>query len=226
MAHIGIPTTHGITLQATAKALTCDRTRSVETSKVPSTSGEYALFRAKKTMKTEVSITGVGPAALASVTSASGVTAATLKLIKSEQGETVTGDGNATFSSTYAGHEAFADSGSTSSSAGAEPDIDTICEITSVTYSDVQTVKKSFEVTDKVITHSDGTPGTRATILRKGDISIDFAGDIPSGVALGSDGLNGAGMTGRIIVGRLTDTQKADDWNGGSAAAEVCALAA
>lgn len=226
MAHIGIPSMHGITLQATAKALSTDRTRTIETSKVPSVTGEYALFRAKKTMKTEVTISGVGPAALASVTSASGVTAATLKLIKSQQGETVSGDGNPTFTNNYAGHEAFADSGSTSSAAGTEPDIDTICEITSVTYSDCQTTSKSFDVTDKVITTSAGIPGTRATILRKGDLSIDFAGDIPSGVALGSDGMQAAGMAGRLIVTRLQDTQKADDWNGGSAAAEVCDLAA
>ena len=225
-AHIGIPSMFGITLQADAKPLSTDRSRTIETSKVPSITGEYSLFRAKKTMKVDLTISGVGPAALASVTSASGVTASTLKLLKSQQGETVTGDGNPTFTNNYAGHEAFSDSGDVSIEAGAEPDIDTICEITSVTYSDCQTTSKSFEVSDKVITQANGTPGTRATILRKGDLSIDFAGDIPSGVALGSDGMQAAGMAGRLIVTRLQDTQKADDWNGGSAAAEICAVAA
>jgi hypothetical protein len=224
MAFIGIDTLYSITLQATARALEVVKTQTVETVKKPSVAGEWTFFKAKKSAKVEIVISGIGPAALDSVTAATPAFG-DKKLIKSQQGETVTGDGNATFTNTYAYHEAFDDAGGVASAGGDEPDIDTLCEIVGVTYADAQTLTRSFEVTDKLITRADGTPGARATLGRVGMVSMDFAGDIPSGVALGSDGVNAAGMAGRLIVGTLVERQQASEFNGGNLSAEVCALA-
>jgi hypothetical protein len=212
--HIGITSTHSITLPSGAIAQDVRRTKTVAPSEVIGTSGEYENVKPLKQMKVDVVITGVGPAPLSSVTSGNVAPPSTMKALNAEQGEKSTGDNRATFTLNSTAMESFSDSAGSPAAAGAgDPDEDTL-GIVSITLALAETLSVRREVKDVNVPATNGTPGARGTCCLKNTISVRGRGDIPASLTMGSDGIAVAGLSdGVTLVGKLEEGQKADDIN-------------
>lgn len=203
---IGVTSTYGITLATGAIAQKVDRTRSLEPSEVVGVDGEVSLVKPLALMKTEVSISGIGLAPIASVAVGTVATPADIEIISAEQGES--NNGRATFSLKASG-TAVIPSASTGGSAGsAVPDEHTI-NIVGVSYSLTQDCRVSAEVSDMIIQATDGTVGFRAKYAKRFSFSANGKGDIPSNVGIGAVGAKHFSISGgATITTSLTDTQE------------------
>ncbi len=209
-AHLNLNTTFGVTLPSGAIAESAERMQTVEAIEVTGTSGEIVKALPAKTFKSDVTISGKGPAGLDLVTTGTISDPSTMTITSAESGET--NKATSTFTIKASAHEAFTD-GEGSGSAGDEPDIDTV-EIVSVTYAVVESVKRTRDVKDMVLIGSDGTPAARGKVTRTGTFDIIGRGDIPGGIALGTAGAALASFTGVVLATSLKESEKAGDWNG------------
>jgi hypothetical protein len=214
-AHLGIETTHGITLDTEAVAQSVRRRQSVEVSTVIGVTGEYVLAKPLKTKRVEVTIQGVGKGDRSAV--AAGVVAdpATLSQISVEQTEI--NNGRASFTITAAGVAAFTDPATANGSASAASITKGTIEILSVEYALTESLTVTSQVEDKVATDSDGTPGYRAKHARMSNFSLRGKGDLPTGIDLGTGGAAVKGLNGGVlIVAELEEEEQASEINGWS----------
>jgi hypothetical protein len=214
-AHIGIETTHGITLDTEAVAQSVRRRESVEVSSVIGVSGEYVLAKPLKTKRVEVTIQGVGNGDRSVVAVGEVATPADLSAISVEQTEI--NNGRASFTLTAAGVSSFTDpAAANGSAAGASITKGTI-EILSVSYALSESLSVTSQVEDKVATATDGTPGFRAKHAKMGNFSVRGKGDLPAGLALGTGGAAVKGLNGGVlIVTELEEEEQASEINGWS----------
>jgi hypothetical protein len=212
---VGIATKYGITLPTSAKAQRVQRVRTIQWSEVPGEDGEALLAKGHKTMRTEVTISGLGVATLGNVTVGAVGTPADLTELRSENGEM--NDGRGTFTLTASGVASFTDGSNTGGTAGAgSPDASTV-EVLSVSYSLTKDCKVSVEVDEAVELTPAGIPGFRARYNKRFSFSASGKGDVPSNVGPGSGGATHANITGGVtIVPSTTDTQEARAVNGWS----------
>lgn len=218
--HKGITSAY-FALAAGAIAQSVQRTRSVEISEVPGADGEYAKASPLRQMKTEVSISGVGPANLGGIAAGNVDPTSTLKLVSIEQGEKSSGDNRATFSLQAVGYTAFDESAvGTPDDAGAgDPDEDTL-GIVAVTLALSETFSQRREIKDLIAPATDGSPGARAMCGIKNTFSVRGKGDVPASLTLGFDGIEVAGIaTGKTIVRQIMDDEKSQEINGWGAEA-------
>lgn len=226
--HIGITSTHGITLQAGAIANAVDKSSKVGVSEVTGVAGETVKTDSLRINQVDITISGVGPALLSGVTSADVTVPSTLKLLRAQQDEKSTGDLRAMFSRTYTGMVAFDESaaGEDEGAGEAEPDADTL-GIVSATFTLLESLSKTSEVKDVNVPATNGAPGARATCLKKNTASVRGRGDLPANITLGLSGMAVYGLSGgKTHVTQLDEGQKADDINSFGAQASHYPLAA
>jgi hypothetical protein len=212
---IGIASTYGITLGANAKPQRVQRVRSVAYSEVPGVTGEAALVKGHKMMRTEVTISGIGNTALSGVAIGAIATPADLKQLRAENGEVNDNRGN--FSFTAAGVASFTDGTYDGGDAGAgSPTVATV-EVVSVGYSLTKECKVTVEMDEAIELTPAGIPGYREGFNRRFSFSASGKGDVPADVGPGSSGAKHAGVTGGVtVVPSVTDTQEVRAVNGWS----------
>lgn len=213
--HVGITSTYSVTVPAGGIAQEVSRTRSVELSKVAGTDGEWAKVSALKQLKTDVQVSGVGPANLGAVSAGNVVAPSTMKVLSVQQGEKSSGDNRATFVISATGMSSFDPSteGTPAAAGDGEPDEDTL-GIVGITLALSETFNATSEVKDLNVPATDGTPGARATVGLESSFSGRGAGDIPASLSLGLAGIEPAGFgAGLTIVRSINDVQKAQEIN-------------
>lgn len=205
---IGISSTYDVTLASGAIAQKVDRTRSLEPSEVVGVDGEVTLIKALALMKTEVSISGIGLAPIASVAVGTVATPADIEIISAEQGEV--NNGRATFSLKASGTAAIPSASTGGTAGSAVPDEHTI-NIVGVSYSLTQDCRVSVEVVDLIVQATDGTVGFRAKFSKKFSFSANGKGDIPANVGIGAVGAKHFSVSGgATMTTSLTDSQVMD----------------
>lgn len=218
-AHLNITSTiateYGITIPSGTQVDDASKTSSVEVSEVLSTAAAAIIYADPlKTVKVETQVSGDGPFGL-SLSAGSIGTPSTLTLIGVDLGENV--NGRCSFTARAAGHAAFVDPAETPDEVGAEPTIASLT-VTSVTYSIVESVRRTSSLEDKVLTGTDGGPAARATVTPRRTYEIVGRGDKPAGLVLGTGGAEFVGATtGKVITLSLMEGEKRGDWNRHSA---------
>jgi len=218
-AFFGIDSTYGITVPAGATVQTVDHEQSAEISELQGEDGEIKKASTTHVKKVTVDINLVGTAGIDTVVPGNVASPSSLEIISVEQGERVNNRPTAMIKA--AGYEGIDDGSGSGSGAGAgSPDEDTL-EVVSVDYALAQDVKISPSVMDEMIPGVDGHPALRQKVKLVNTLDFSFAGDIPSGVALGTGGAGAAGLTGgKLIVQSLKEKQEAGKFNSGSASAK------
>lgn len=206
-----IATTYGVTLSTGARADDAQKTSRVELSEIlESATGEIGLLDPVNRVDVECTVSGEGPVGL-SITPGTVANAATLTVISAELTESP--NGRPAFSARATSATSFTDPAATVGEVGAEPTIADL-EITSVTYSVAESVRRSVEVADMILNGTDGTPAYRATVTQRRPFSISGRGDLPAGVALGSGGAAFVGgNSGKVVCSSLMTGEKRADWN-------------
>lgn len=215
-AHIGVTSHYGITLPDGAECVAISKTSTVEISELMDCEGEFVKADALHHKKVEVAFSFVGAPMHDSVAVGDVALPATMTITKSDATES--NAGRVSCSITAAGHESFTDAGTGASPGEGEagPDEDTL-NLVSCTLALAESVQVTKEVQDKVLIGYDGAPAARATHSAKNSFAVKFKGDIPAGVVLGLSGVGVYGLTGgKLIVSKLMEEQKNDDFNGGS----------
>ncbi len=218
-AHLGITSTiasvYGVTLAEGSVADDCQKTTTVEVSEVISAAvGDIIHADPVHMAMVEATVSGDGPHSL-TLTSGTVATPATLTKISVELTEPV--NGRCQFSVRASGAIDFADGEGDVGEVGAEPTLAAL-KPTSVTYSIVESVRRSSTLEDKVLVGTDGQPAARGTITPRRPFTIAGRGDKPAGVLLGSGGAEFVGATtGKVVVASLMEGEKRADWNRWSA---------
>lgn len=211
-AHLNIDTTYGVTVPTNSEAESATRTQTVEINELlDSATAEIVSLKPVNVVNIEVVVEGEGPAGL---TGTAGVISdpSTVSVISVEVSEAP--NARCRFSIRATAADGFTDPGAAEESVGAEPTVADL-EITSVTYSIAESVRRSNTLEDKVLIGSDGTPAARETHTRRKPFSINGRGDLPAGVALGTGGAKFTGAaTGVTVAGVLREFERRADWNG------------
>ena len=215
MAQVGISTLYGISLASGAVAQKVERTQSVGFSEVPAqATGETALVKPLKTLKTEVTITGAGPGSLSAVVIGEVDAPADIAVLRVEMSEV--NDGRVSFTISGAGHSTLGSASSGGSAGAGSPTVATI-EVLSVAYSLTKDCRVQVEIDEALELVPAGTPGFRALYNRRLSFSGSGQGDIPANVGVGAVGSKHASITGgATITTSLTDTQETRAVNGWS----------
>ena len=210
--HINVLTTYGVTIPAGSEAETATRTKTVEINELlADTTAEVTKAAPVNMQNIEVQVDGDGPFSLALTPGAVG-TVSTVTILSVEVSEAP--NQRCRFSVRAAAVNSFSDPGTAEASVGAEPTV-TDLEITSVTYSVAESVRRTASLEDKVLMGTDGTPAFRATCTERVAFDIAGRGDLPAGPALGTGGAEFYGAaTGVTIVGTLRESERRADWNG------------
>lgn len=215
MAQIGISTLYSVALASGAIASKVERTRSCGLSEVPAqATGETALVKPLKTMKTEITINGTGPGDLTDVAVGEIGTPTDAGVVRVEMGEV--NDGRVSFTINSVAHGAMP-SASTGGDAGAgSPTVATI-EVLSVAYSLTKECRVSAEIDEALELTPAGIPGFRALYNKRINFSSSGKGDIPANVGIGATGSKHASITGGAsVTTSLNDTQESRATNGWS----------
>jgi hypothetical protein len=210
--HINVLTTYGVTIPTGSEAESATRTKTVEINELLSDgSGEVVKAAPVNMQNHEIQVDGDGPFSLA-LTAATIATVSTVTITSVEISEAP--NQRCRFSVRAAAVASFSDPGTAEASVGAEPTV-TDLEITSVTYSVAESVRRTATLEDKVLVGTDGTPAFRATCTERLTFDIAGRGDLPAGPALGTGGAEFFGAaTGVTIVGTLRESERRADWNG------------
>lgn len=213
--NVGSALLNGITIPAGSEIETISATTTVEIAEqVDSGTGEIILADPVNMAKLDVAISGDGPHGLA-LTAGTVATPATVTKLNVEVSEAP--NARCKFSVRATGMVAFTDPATEVEDVGAEPTIADL-EIVSVEYAIAESIRRSYELSDKTIPGTDGTPALRATHTGKGSFSISGRGDTPVGVAAGSGGASFKGCaTGKVIVSTFGENEKRADWAGWNA---------
>lgn len=212
---VGISSTYGISLPSSAKAQRVQRTRSVAYSEIPGLDGETAFAKGHKTLKTEVTISGIGVGTLGDVASGEIATPSTVSLIRVENGEV--NDNRTSFTVTGVGHASFTDGSSNGGTAGAGSPTAATVEVLSVGYSLTKECRVTAEIDEALELTPAGVPGYRELYNLRHSFSASGKGDVPANVGPGSGGAKHASISGGVvIVPSVTDTQEARAVNGWS----------
>jgi hypothetical protein len=221
-AHLGITstiaTTYGPTLASGTVADDCMKTTSVEVSEVLSAStGAIIEADPVNISRIETNVSGEGPHSL-TLSAADIATPSTLTVVNVEITEAP--NARCQFSIRSAGVVAFVDDPATPAEVGAEPTIADL-KVKSVTYSIVESMRRSSSLEDKVLVGSDGAPAARGTITPRRTFDITGRGDKPAGLVLGSGGAEFVGATtGKVIALSVMEGEKRADWNRYSASGQ------
>lgn len=210
-----ISTTYGVTPATGTEVDDASKTTTVEVSEVLGTDdAEIILADPINVARVETSVSGEGPHGL-TLTPGTVGTPSTLTVLDVEVRELP--NARCQFTARASGSVAFVDDPATVSEVGAEPAI-TDLKVKSVTYSIVESVRRTSSVEDKVLVGTDGTPAARATHTRRRTFAIVGRGDKPAGLLLGTGGADFVGgTTGKVIVTSLMEGEKRADWNRHSA---------
>lgn len=214
-AHLNITSTiatvYGVTLAAGTEADDCSKTQTVEINTVAdAATGEIIEADPVNTVVTNTTISGDGPHALA-LTAGTVATPSTLTVVGVDLTEAP--NSRVQFSIRASGVASFTDPAGTVSAVGAAPTIGDL-EITSVEYSIAESVRRSSEIQDMVLTGTDGTPAARETVQPIYPFSVSGRGDLPAGVALGTGGVEFVdGDSGKVLCSTLGTGEKRADWN-------------
>ena len=203
--------TYGITLGTGAEAESATATTTVAINElIDSATAEVIAAAPIHHAEKRTQVDGEGPASL-TLTAATVGTPSALTILSREVTEAP--NARCRFSVQAQGEISFTDSAGTPSAVGAEPAIGDL-EITSVDYSIAESVRRSVTIENKVLLGSDGAPAHRATCTVRGPFSISGRGDLPAGVALGTDNVEYSGSTtGVTVAGTLRVGERRADWN-------------
>lgn len=210
--HINVANTYGVTVPTGSEAESATRTQTVEINELlAEDTGEVVSAKPVNMVSIEVAVEGDGPFGL-TLTPGTVADPETITVVSVEVTEAP--NRRCRFSVRATGSDAFTDPGTAEESVGAEPTIGDL-EITSVTYSVAESVRRTATIDDKVLVGTDGTPANRATCTVRKPFSIVGRGDLPAGVALGTGGAKFTGAaTGVTVAGTLTENERRADWNG------------
>jgi hypothetical protein len=211
-AHLNVLTTYGVNVPSGSEAESATRTTTVEINELLAAATAHVIDADPVNHAVaEIQVDGDGPVGL-SLTPGSVANTATVTILSAEVTEAP--NQRCRFSLRARADLAFADDPATPDSVGAEPTVGDL-EITSVTYSIAESVRRSVTVENAVLVGSDGTPAARGTLTQRRPFSIAGRGDLPPSVALGSGGVEYAGATtGKLVVGTLRESERRGDWNG------------
>ena len=212
----GIDTTYGITVAA-AETQTVDRDQSVEVSELRGgEAGEIVKASTTHIKRVTVDINAIGNADASLVAIGNVSSPASMEVLTVEQGERVNGRPTVMIKGVAQIGVDDADGGASGGGAGG-PSEDTL-EVVSVSYSLAQDVKIGFNVDDEMLPGADGHPALRQKTKQVNKLEFSYAGDVPSGLALGSGGASASGLTGgKVLMTSLKDKQEVGKWNTGSA---------
>lgn len=88
--------------------------------------------------------------------------------------------------------------------------------ITKITGDYVESVDVSLTAEVKELIKKDGTHGAARNVDTSFAFSVKGKGDIPSGVTIGGAQGEPTGVTGKVIITKITETQTNEDWQGWS----------
>lgn len=211
-AHLNITSTLPVTLGTGAEADDFQTTSSVEVDTLDDqATGEVIAAAPVNHKKIEHRISGDGPATLTGAAAGTVSTVSDVEITSVEITEAP--NARCKFSITAVADDSFTDPAGTASDVGAEPAIGDL-EITSVTYSVAESIRRSQTVENMVLVGTDGAPAFRAKVGVKAPVGIQGRGDLPAGVALGTGGADYKGAaTGILVITTLTEGEKRKDWN-------------
>jgi hypothetical protein len=211
-AHLNVLSTYGVTVPSGSETESATKTTTVEISELLAAATAHVIDAKPVNIgRVEVQVDGEGPVGV-TLTPGTIANVSTVTLV----GADITEQPNqrCRFSLRGAASIAFSDPEGTSADVGDEPEV-TDLEVTSVTYSIVESVRRSVTLEDQVLVGTDGTPAARGTLTERRPFAIAGRGDKPAGVALGTGGAEFAGAdAGLTIVGVLRESERRGDWNG------------
>ena len=87
--------------------------------------------------------------------------------------------------------------------------------ITKISGTLVESVDVTLSAETKELINADGTHSTARNVDSQFSFSVKGKGDLPS-ITLGGDAGEPTGVTGKVIITKITETQTNEDWQGWS----------
>jgi len=211
-AHLNVLSTYGVTVPSGSETESATKTTTVEISELlEAATADVIDAKPVNIGRVEVQVDGEGPVGV-TLTPGTIANVSTVTIVGADLTEQP--NQRCRFSLRGAASIGFSDPETAGATVGAEPTVGDL-EVTSVTYSIVESVRRGATLEDQVLVGTDGTPAHRGTITERRPFSIAGRGDKPVGVVLGTGGVAYTGAdTGLTIVGVLRESERRGDWNG------------
>jgi hypothetical protein len=158
----------------------------------------------------------IGAASITEVTVAQDLDPTTIKITEASSDEK--NEGLPTMTLSASGSEAFTDGSGDQIGTGADEPSAATLNLRSISIALGQSVKRSVKIKDVRVVGGDGVDAWRGTCTKMLDFSVDFKGDLPAGIALGTEGAGvyGISNTGVTLLTEIVEKDMHDDVNSGS----------
>jgi hypothetical protein len=215
-AHIGVTRLFGVSLPSGSEAQDSSQTRTLKTYPLPGANGEVVRFFPAKQIEKKVAVNYIGAASITEVTVAQDLDPTTIKITEASSDEK--NEGLPTMTLSASGSEAFTDGSGDQIGTGADEPSAATLNLRSISIALGQSVKRSVKIKDVRVVGGDGVDAWRGTCTKMLDFSVDFKGDLPAGIALGTEGAGvyGISNTGVTLLTEIVEKDMHDDVNSGS----------
>lgn len=214
VAHIGVTRLFGITLPSDGQAQDSQQTQTAELYKPIGANGEICTLKPHNTVKVDAVVNFLGARAHSQIAPGAG-TVSTVVPLTSDHMEKVNEGGSGTLNASS--FTSFTDATGSSTGAGAGGSDLGVLNLKSVNISLGEEARSKVAVKDVHKPQFDGSPGFRGQVTQENTGSVRYWGDLPSGIALGTQGCGFYGFTGGVFMcNQFVQGDKKDDANGGS----------